>query len=125
MSALDDARAHLAKAREFLQAAELNNDVKLHNAATSNAVTAGINAKDAVCLKLTSRTGKPDNHQEAGAELRASGRAGRALEPTLTRLLKLKPKSQYQSAPVSVTDAAKALEWAARMVDGAADVLRD
>lgn len=33
MPALDDARAHLAKAREFLEAAELTNDLGLFNAA--------------------------------------------------------------------------------------------
>lgn len=124
MSALDDARAHLVKAREFLEAAEANNDLKLYNAATSNAVTAGINAKDAICLTLTGRTGKTENHLEARSELMASGPAGRELEPTLTPLLRLKPKSQYHSAPVSATDAAKAVGWAARMVDRAADLLR-
>lgn len=50
MTALSDARAHLRKAREFLEAAELNLDFELNNAATSSAVTGGINAKDAVCL---------------------------------------------------------------------------
>jgi hypothetical protein len=46
MTALSDAAAHLAKAREFLEAAELTHDLELHNAATSNAVTSGINSKD-------------------------------------------------------------------------------
>lgn len=124
MSALADARAHLLKAREFLEAAEFNYDLELYNAATSNSVTSGINSKDAICLRLTGRTGKTENHQEARAELRAAGPAGRELEPTLTRLLQLKPKSQYQSAPVSAADAAKAVDWAARMVAGATAVIR-
>lgn len=123
MSALAEAKAHLAKAREFLEAAHLSNDLELYSAATSNAVIAGINAKDALCLKLTGRTGKTENHQEALAELRASGAKGRELEPTLARLLKLKAKSQYQSAPVAATDAAKAVDWAGRMVDGASEVV--
>ena len=38
MSGLAGARAHLAKAREFLDAAELNLEVDLYNAATSNPV---------------------------------------------------------------------------------------
>jgi hypothetical protein len=58
MPALDDARAHLAKAREFLEAAELTNDLGLFNAAASSAVTSGINSKDAICLTLTGRTRK-------------------------------------------------------------------
>jgi hypothetical protein len=82
MSALEQAKAPLAKAREFLEAAHLSNDLELYSAATSNAVIAGINAKDALCLKL-------------------------------------KARSQYQSAPVAATDAAKAVDWAGRMVDGA------
>jgi hypothetical protein len=86
-------------------------------------VIAGINAKDALCLKLTGRTGKTDNHQEALAELRVSGAKGRELEPTLARLLKLKARSQYQSAPVAATDAAKAMDWAGRMVDGAIEAV--
>ena len=81
------------KAREFLEAAELNNDVDLHNAATSNAVTSGINSKDAICLTLTGRTGKTDNHSQAVAELKATGPDGRRLAPTLDRLLRLKPKA--------------------------------
>ena len=123
MNALDEAKAHLEKAREFLEAAHLSNDLELYNAATSNAVVAGINSKDAICLKLTGRTAKTENHQEALAELRATGVKGRDLEPTLARLLKLKAKSQYQSAPVAAADAAKAVEWAGRMVDGATEVV--
>jgi uncharacterized protein (UPF0332 family) len=123
MSALEQAKAHLAKAREFLEAAHLSNDLELYSAATSNAVIAGINAKDALCLKLTGRTGKTDNHQEALAALRVSGAKGRELEPTLARLLKLKARSQYQSAPVAATDAAKAVDWAGRMVDGAIEAV--
>lgn len=47
MNALATARAHLAKAREFLDAADVELSGELYNAATSNAVLAGINAKDA------------------------------------------------------------------------------
>ena len=114
----------MAKAAEFLEAAELNHGLGLYSASTSNAVTAGINAKDAICLVLTGRTAKPDSHQEAGAELRAAGPIGRKAEPTFTRLLRLKPKSQYQSAPMSVADAGKAVEWATRLLDAAAEVIR-
>lgn len=57
-TALQDARAHLAKAREFLTAAESAASQDLHNAATSNAVVSGINSKDAICLQLTGTTTK-------------------------------------------------------------------
>ena len=73
MSALSDARAHLAKAREFLTAAELNLDLEFFNVAASNAVISGINSKDAVCMRLTGTTAKTENHAAGIAELRAAG----------------------------------------------------
>lgn len=119
MTALSDARAHLRKAREFLDAAELNLDGDLYNAATSNAVTSGINSKDAICLALTGTSGKSENHTDAVAELRGAGPAARSLAPTLGRLLRLKNKSQYQTVDVAGSDAAKAVGWAATLVEGA------
>jgi hypothetical protein len=86
----DQAHQHLSKAREFLEAAEANRDLELFNAATSDAVISAINSKDAICLTLTGRTNKSENHNEAVSELRRAGRAGAHLAPTLSRLLKLK-----------------------------------
>jgi hypothetical protein len=122
MTALDEARSHLAKAREFLEAAELTNDLELYNAAASNAVTSGINSKDAICLAVTGRTRKSENHVEPVAELKAAGSVGRDTSATLSRLLRLKSKSQYQSASVSAADAAKGIDWAARLLEGAQGV---
>jgi uncharacterized protein (UPF0332 family) len=122
VAALDEARAHLAKAREFLEAAELTNDLALYNAAASNAVTSGINSKDAICLALTGRTRKSDNHAEAVAELKGAGAVGRDCGTTLSRLLKLKSKSQYQADPVSAADASKSIDWAARLLESAQSV---
>lgn len=65
------------------------------NAATSNAVIAGINAKDAICLVLTGKTSKANDHRQAVAELRKAGKIGAGLAATLDRLLKPKTKSQY------------------------------
>lgn len=113
----------MAKAREFLEAAQSNHDLGLYNAATSNAVTASINAKDAICLKRTGRTEKTENHHAATAELSAAGREGRALESTFGRLLRLKPRSQYLSTLVSASDAAKSIEWATRMVESAREIV--
>ncbi|TDW65941.1 HEPN domain-containing protein [Kribbella pratensis] len=122
MTALDEARAHLAKAREFLEAADLTYDLQLYNAAASNAVTSGINSKDAICLALTGRTKKSDNHAEAIAELKGAGSAGRDSSTTLSRLLRLKSKSQCQAASVSAADAAKSIDWAARLFETAQTV---
>lgn len=121
MGAREDALRHLAKAREFLDAADLELHMELHTAAASSAVLAGINAKDAICLRLTGRTGKSDDHRAAVPELAAAGPAGKALESTFRRLLGLKTAAQYQAAPISRTDATKAVEWATRMVDAARD----
>jgi uncharacterized protein (UPF0332 family) len=122
VTALDEARAHLAKAREFLEAADLTNELQLYNAAASNAVTSGINSKDAICLTLTGRTKKSDNHAEAIAELKGAGPVGRDSSTTLSRLLRLKSKSQYQAASVSAADAAKSIDWATRLFETAQGV---
>lgn len=123
MTALEEAQLHLSKAREFLDAAEGNRDRKLPNAATSNAIISAINSKDAICLALTGRTNKSDNHGEAVSELRRAGRAGANLSPTLNRLLKLKARSQYAPLSVASSSANKAVEWAQRMFSGAQDVV--
>ena len=123
MTALSEARAHLEKAREFLDAAQTSLEFEQFNAATSNAVLSGINSKDAVCLTLSGRTRKADNHAEAVAELKAAGPTGASLAPTLSRLLKLKTKSQYQSVSIAISDARKALEWATRLLEGAEEAV--
>lgn len=122
MGARDDALSHLRKAREFLDAATLELERELFTAAASSAVLAGINAKDAICLRLTGRTGKSDDHRSAVPELAAAGPAGKALESTFRRLLGIKTTAQYQAAPISHTDATKAVDWATRIVDAARDV---
>jgi hypothetical protein len=123
MTASADARAHLDKAREFLQAAEFNQDLDLHNAAASDAVVAGINAKDAICLQANGRTNKSEDHRQAVAELKGAGPAGAELASTLSRLLRMKTKAQYQTESVAAGDAARAVEWAARMVEAAEQVV--
>jgi hypothetical protein len=123
MTALDDARVHLSKAREFLEAAQVNQDGGLYNAATSDAVISAINSKDAICLALTGRTNKSDNHADAVPELKRAGRAGADLSPTLNRLLKLKTKSQYAPVSISPASASNAVNWAQRMLSGAQDVV--
>ena len=125
MTALEEAWLHLAKAREFLDAAETSRDRGLDNAAASDAVISAINSKDAICLAVTGRTGKSDNHAQAVDELRRSGPVGAELASTLSRLLNLKTRSQYASRSVSAADAGKAVEWASRMHTTAEGVVRD
>ena len=65
MGVAQTAQLHLEKAGEFLAAARIDLAAGHVNAATSNAVIAGINAKDAVCLKLTGVTSKSDDHRSS------------------------------------------------------------
>jgi uncharacterized protein (UPF0332 family) len=120
---LDAARAHVTKAREFLSEAQTALRNGHPNVATSNAVIAGINAKDAICLVLVGATSKAADHSQAVPELRRAGKAGAALAPTLDRLLKSKTKSQYQSTSVSTKDAEVAVRQAGRLVSEAAKML--
>jgi hypothetical protein len=91
MTPLTDARAHLAKAAEFSASGEENLAAERFTAATSDAVIAGINAKDAICLKLTGKTAKTDNHQTATAELRKAGGVGPTAAVTLGHLSRSRP----------------------------------
>ena len=123
MTAWQEAQLHLSKAREFLEAALVSRDRELYNAATSGAVISAINSKDAICLTLTGRTSKSDNHADAVPELKRAGAAGADLSPTLNRLLKLMTRSQYAPLSVAPSNADKAVEWAQRMLTGAEDVV--
>ena len=123
MGSVEEARQYLAKAREFLEAAQVNLDLNLFNAAASNAVTSGINAKDAICLKLTGRTGKSDDHNTAVDELSRSGPDGKSVAPTLRRLLTLKQKAQYQEISVTAADAKRAVKWGELIYEKAQNVV--
>lgn len=114
MSAPRDARLHLDKAEEFLEAAESNQGLGLFNAAASAAVTSGINSKDAVCLAAKGFTGKSDSHSDAVGELRQSGPVGAAIAPTFNRLLSVKARAQYQTRATTAKGSRGAAGWAAR-----------
>ena len=123
MTPLEAARGHLAKAQEFLSEAKSALANEHPNAATSNAVIAGINAKDAIRLVLVGKTSKADDHRQAVAELRKAGKIGADLATTLDRLLKPKTKSQYQSLSMVIKDAETAVNQAVRLVDAASRVV--
>lgn len=125
MSVLGEARAHLAKAEEFLAAAELSAEFDHMDAATSSAVISGINAKDAICLALTGSTGKSDDHRRAVTELRRAGPDTTTHAANLGRLLRLKNRSQYQATTTSRSDASSAVGWARVLCEGAKEALAD
>jgi HEPN domain-containing protein len=120
---LEAARGHLAKAEEFLAEAESALRGGHLNVATSNAVIAGINAKDAICLTLVGKTSKAGDQRQATSELRKAGMAGAELAPTLDRLLKPRTKAQYQSFPMAQKDAEIAVRQAGQLVAGAKAVM--
>lgn len=124
MTPLEAARGHLTKAEEFLTEAKSALANGHANVATSNAVIAGINAKDAICLVLVGRTAKADDHRQAVGELRKAGKIGADLAPTLDRLLKPKTKSQYQTLSIAMKEAESAVNQAARLVEEASRVVR-
>lgn len=123
MSPLETARAHLVKAEEFLAEAESALKSGHLSVATSNAVIAGINAKDAIRLALVGKTSKSDDHRQAVPELRTAGKAGAELASTLDRLLKPKTRAQYQSLPMARKDAETAVRQGGQLVAGARTVL--
>jgi hypothetical protein len=91
--------------------------------AASSAVSAGINAKDAICLRLVGKTTKGEDHKRAVGELARAGQTGKELESTFSRLLGLRTTAQYQAEGVARGDAVKAVECATLMVDTAGQVV--
>jgi hypothetical protein len=124
MTARLEAELHLAKSREFLEAARIVLEHGLVNAACSLAIISGINSKDVVCVISTGASLKSDDHRRAVEELRRSGRVGGSMAPTLSRLLAQKSRSQYASRAINHTDAEDALRRAARLHASADDCLR-
>jgi HEPN domain-containing protein len=118
-----EALAHLHKAHEFLNAAETAAESGWPNAAASNAVTAGTNAKDAVCFALSGRSVAADDHRAAVTELAALGTAGKKAATAFDRLLGMKGRAQYDRRDVSETDAKAALRRARTMLDEAEQLL--
>jgi hypothetical protein len=94
-------------------------DAHWHNAAASNAVTARINAKDALCFAMAGHSTAADDHRSAVNELRALGSAGRQPATALDRLLGLKDRAQYEQRGVSAMDAQAAVRRASTLVDTA------
>jgi len=118
-----EALDHLRKAQEFLDAARAALDARWHNAAASSAVTAGINAKDALCFASVGRSIAGDDHKAAVGELRALGPAGRESAVALDRLLGLKDRAQYERRSVTATDARAAVRRAATLIEAAGQIV--
>jgi hypothetical protein len=81
-----DARAYLAKATSWVEAAAESLDASRWDVAAGSAVTAGINACDAISGMLLGRRAGGE-HAEAVALLEGAGEEGRAASRQLARRL--------------------------------------
>jgi HEPN domain-containing protein len=117
------AQQFAAKAEEFLAAAEYAAVEGHNNAAAGNAVHAGISACDAILGTRTGLRSAGQDHSEVISLIAALPDIGQEAAATLRRLIPLKTKAEYDPAPVSSTDAARAVQQATRLVSLARDVL--
>lgn len=122
-------RGRLAKATEFLDAADLLREFgsesgvfasgsRFANAFVVQCVLSGVASADAICVARTGRYSRTGAHEEAVPVLRSA--AGHAVAKHLEVLLAVKNKAEYNARSVSDSDvvrvraAAGALESAAR-----------
>jgi hypothetical protein len=112
---INDGRLYLSKAAEFLQAS--NDSLALDNrvAAAGNAVHAGIAAADAIAACRAGAVWKGEHSQAAGYLETVGGADGRKASAQLRRLLPLKTRAEYDPAPVTDSEARRAVQAAQRM----------
>ena len=120
MTPLEAARRHLTKAQEFLAEADSALASGRANVATSNAVIAGINAKDAICLVLVGKTAEADEGGQAHVRLRDTGEVPQCRRAVISgageKLLGLTMeqalgRGTLQTAPAGRPQRGQALPW--------------
>ena len=117
-----DAAAYLAKAAEFLRAAQDSFELSNRTAATGNAVHAGIAASDALAAALSGSVSQGD-HADAPGHLDAIGGDAKIAARQLRQLLPLKTQAEYDPRPISITEARRAVSAASRLVSLAERVI--
>lgn len=121
------ARAKLARAKTFLEAAELvqgETDPDFTSVAAALAVLAGIAASDAACCQALGRRSRSDSHHDAEALIETITPGGRSAASTLRRLLNLKDEAHYGFYAVGRTRPTAAMRQAHTLVEFAGDVAR-
>lgn len=115
-----DRRGRLAKARQFLDAAELvetlADEDDLLDALVTPCVHAGIAAADVICCVRLGEHATGQNHTEA-VELLA--RVDKTTARDLSKLLGMKTRAGYSSTPISAANSRSALRGATRLVAAA------
>ena len=112
-----EAQQFAGQAEEYLQTAiDALSDGRL-NAATGNAVHAGINAADAILGSRTGARAGGEDHKQAIPLLTSLPLDGRAAANALGRLVPLKSKAEYDPEPISRGIAELALRQATVLVE--------
>ena len=113
-------RGRLAKARQFLEAAELvetlADEDDLLDALVTLCVHAGIAAADVICCARLGEHATGQNHTEAVDLL---GRVDKTSARDLSKLLGMKTRAGYSSTPISAANARAGLRGATRLVAAA------
>ncbi|MGH9205697.1 MAG: HEPN domain-containing protein [Acidimicrobiales bacterium] len=117
-----DARAYLLKAQTWLGAAQDALTAKRWDVAAGSAVTAGINACDALAAALLGERPQGEHH-DATTLLSQAGARGKAAASQLAQLLRYKTPAQYDPTPTPQAKARKAVDLAERLVRRAAMLL--
>lgn len=111
-----DARAYLAKAKEFLQASTDSLGRENFVATAGNAVHAGIAAADAVSAARAGTVWTGEHGQSPSHLEKAGGTDGRQAARQLRRLLPLKSRAAYDPTPTTRAEARQAHQAAERIV---------
>jgi hypothetical protein len=120
---LREAQQFAGQAEEYLQTAiDALRDGRF-NAATGNAVHAGINAADAILGSRTGARAGGEDHRQAVPLLTSLPTDGRAAANALGRLVPLKSKAEYDPEPISQGTAELALRQATVLVEIARSTL--
>lgn len=114
MTADDIVRAKVAKAKDFLAAAEIMEDIDAYDAAVSLAISAAINASDALVLDFSGSMPSGQDHHGAIALLKRA--TDRDTARQLDYVLNLKSKAQYAVQRCTAVEAAEVLKRAKRLV---------
>lgn len=112
-----DPTVKVAKATEFQKMAEVALTGGCYDCAASLAVSAGVNAIDALCLHVFGRYSKAQGHEDAVVLVSKAGVTGRTAATPFRRLLSIKNKSQYLNARCSAQEATEAVKRASRILD--------
>lgn len=120
-----EARARLRTAQAYLQVADSvlaeRDRAEYLNVAAGLAVLAGIAGSDAICGIRLGRIHRGDDHRGAQDLLQQATPDGKKLATALGRLLSMKDAAHYGVIVVSALNATDARNWAALLIERAAE----